>query len=167
MTGMHPYGSCPIRSRHLQDVSIIVTVIPRTMVEVKYYSVDYGISSYFPPGSQARLVVGTDGRDTYQNCLMMYRTIHSRSIYSQLATYFANCFAMYAVNVLGPMTLIDRHPEIFQLRVFPTPYRIHDAERSYRPALSGTGIRTLAINQAPCQIFASALEATRKRRIGS
>ena len=33
------------------------------MVEVKYYFVDYGISSYFPSGSQAKLVVGTEGRD--------------------------------------------------------------------------------------------------------
>ena len=33
------------------------------MVEVKYFFVDYGISSYFPPGSQARLVIGTEGRD--------------------------------------------------------------------------------------------------------
>ena len=33
------------------------------MVEVKYYFADYGISSYFPPTSQTRLVVGTKGRD--------------------------------------------------------------------------------------------------------
>ena len=30
---------------------------------VKYYFVDYGISSYFPPGSQRELVVGIAGRD--------------------------------------------------------------------------------------------------------
>jgi len=60
---MYPYGFHPIRSSCLQDVSTIVTIIPRTMVQVKYYFVDYGISSYFPPGSQASLVVGTDGRD--------------------------------------------------------------------------------------------------------
>jgi len=142
---MYPYhdGSHAIRSGHLQDVSIIVTTIPWTVVEVKYYSVDYGISSYFPPGSQARLV----GRDTCQNCPMMYRAIDPRSMYPQSAICFANCFATYAVKVLDPMTLIDRHPEIFQLRIFPTPYRIHDAERSCRPAFSGTSIRTLAINQ--------------------
>ena len=62
-TNMYPYGSHPIQSEYLQDVSTIVTIIPRAMVEVKYYFVDYGISSYFPPGSQARLVVGTEGRD--------------------------------------------------------------------------------------------------------
>ena len=33
------------------------------MVGVKYYFVDYGISSYFPHRSQARLVLGTAGRD--------------------------------------------------------------------------------------------------------
>ena len=62
-SNMYPYGFHPIRSSYLQDVTTHVTIIPRTMVNVKYYFVDYGISSYFPPGSQARLVVGTDGRD--------------------------------------------------------------------------------------------------------
>jgi len=33
------------------------------MVGVKYYFIDYGISSYFPPGSQERLVLGTEGRE--------------------------------------------------------------------------------------------------------
>ena len=33
------------------------------MVEVKCYFVNYGISSYLPPGSQARLFLGTEGRD--------------------------------------------------------------------------------------------------------
>ncbi|KAI0261680.1 hypothetical protein BC834DRAFT_829955, partial [Gloeopeniophorella convolvens] len=32
-------------------------------VGVEYYFVDYGISSYFPPESQHRLVLGRDGRD--------------------------------------------------------------------------------------------------------
>ena len=54
------------------------------------------------------------------------------------------------VNALGPMTLID--PETFQLRLFPARYRIHDAERSRRPALSGTGSTTLAISQVRCQL---------------
>ena len=71
------------------------------------------------------------------------------------------------VNALNLVPLIDCHPEIFQLRLFPAPYRIHDAERPFTPAFSGTGIRTLAINQAPCETFASVLEAKRKRRIDS
>jgi hypothetical protein len=62
-TNMFPRGFHPIRSGYLQDVSTIATIIPRSMVEVKYYFVDYGISSYFPSGLQTRLVVGTSGRD--------------------------------------------------------------------------------------------------------
>jgi len=62
-TDMHPRGFHPIRSGYLHDVSTPATVIPRLMVGIKYYFIDYGISSYFPPESQARLVFGVDGRD--------------------------------------------------------------------------------------------------------
>ena len=75
------------------------------------------------------------------------------------------------VNALGPMALIDCHPENFQfqLRLFPAPYRIHYAElpSSCKAAFSGTATTTLAVNRAPCQTFASALEATRRGRIVS
>ncbi|KAI9438640.1 kinase-like domain-containing protein [Lactarius indigo] len=62
-TNMYPRGFHPVRSRYLPDLSAYAPVIPRSDVGVKYYFVDYGISSYFSPGSQARLVLGLDGRD--------------------------------------------------------------------------------------------------------
>jgi hypothetical protein len=62
-TNMYPLGFHPVRDRFLDDVSTRAPVIPRSYVEVKYYFVDYGISSYFPPGSQRELVLGTAGRD--------------------------------------------------------------------------------------------------------
>jgi len=64
-TNMFPRGFHPIRSQKLPDCTTPAPVTSRFKVPVKYYFVDYGISSYFHPraGSQTRLVVGTDGRD--------------------------------------------------------------------------------------------------------
>jgi len=62
-TNMYPLGFHPVRDRFLDDVSTLTTVIPRSELGVKYYFVDFGISSYFPSGSQTRLVLGTAGRD--------------------------------------------------------------------------------------------------------
>lgn len=47
----------------LHDITTPAPIIPRLDVAVKYYFVDYGISSYFPPGSQYQPVLGTRGRD--------------------------------------------------------------------------------------------------------
>ena len=62
-TNMYPLGFHPVRDRFLNDVSTPAPVIPRSELGVKYYFVDFGISSYFPPGSQRELVLGTAGRD--------------------------------------------------------------------------------------------------------
>lgn len=60
---MYPRGFHPIDDYVLDDVSTPAPIIPRSMVGVKYYFIDYGISSYFLSGSQERLVLGTEGRD--------------------------------------------------------------------------------------------------------
>lgn len=62
-TNMYPLGFHPVRDRFLDDVTTPATVIPRSELGVKYYFVDFGISSYFPSESQSRLVFGTTGRD--------------------------------------------------------------------------------------------------------
>jgi hypothetical protein len=62
-TLMFPLGFHPVRHIFLHDVTTLAPVIPRSVVGATYYFVDYGISSYFPPGSQERLVLGIAGRD--------------------------------------------------------------------------------------------------------
>ena len=62
-TSMYPLGFHPVMDNVLHDVSTPAPFIPRSMVGVRYCFIDYGISSYFPPGSQERLVLGTEGRD--------------------------------------------------------------------------------------------------------
>ena len=47
----------------LDDKKTVDSRISRLEAGVKYYSVDYGISSYFPPESQGELVLGIAGRD--------------------------------------------------------------------------------------------------------
>jgi len=62
-TNMYPLGFHPVRDRFLNDLSSRAPVIHRSELGVKYYFVDYGISSYFPLRSQGGLVYGTEGRD--------------------------------------------------------------------------------------------------------
>jgi hypothetical protein len=62
-TRMYPLGFHPVHDIFLDDVTTFAPEIPRIEVGVKYYFVDYGISSYFPAGSQRELVLGTAGRD--------------------------------------------------------------------------------------------------------
>jgi hypothetical protein len=60
---MFPRGFHPVKDLLLHDIITPAPVIPRRDVGVKYYYVDYGISSYFPTGPEPRLVLGRDGRD--------------------------------------------------------------------------------------------------------
>jgi hypothetical protein len=62
-THMYPLGFHPVHDVLLDDVTTFAPVIPRLETGVKYYFVDYGISSYFPAGSQRELVFGIAGRD--------------------------------------------------------------------------------------------------------
>ena len=62
-TRMYPLGFHPMDDIFLDDIMTFAPVIPRLEVGVKYYFVDYGISSYFPPGSQHELVLGIAGHD--------------------------------------------------------------------------------------------------------
>ncbi|KAH9962898.1 kinase-like domain-containing protein [Russula dissimulans] len=60
---MYPRGFHPVDDILLPDYSRAAPRIPRLDARVRYYFVDYGISSYFPAGSQRDLVVGRAGRD--------------------------------------------------------------------------------------------------------
>ena len=61
---MFPRGFHPVRDVFLpHDISIPAPMIPRMDVGVKYYFIDYGISSYFPQGTERQLVLGIAGRD--------------------------------------------------------------------------------------------------------
>jgi len=62
-SAMYPKGFHPTLSSHLADGFTPAPVIPRTQARVRYYFIDYGISSYFPPGQPRGLVTGTLGRD--------------------------------------------------------------------------------------------------------
>ena len=62
-TRMYPLGFHPVKDIFLDDLMTPAPRIPRLEAGVKYYFVDYGISSYFPVGSQRELVLGIAGRD--------------------------------------------------------------------------------------------------------
>ncbi|EPS92684.1 hypothetical protein FOMPIDRAFT_1137462, partial [Fomitopsis schrenkii] len=60
---MYPYGFHPVCSSSLPDGRTVAWPRRRTSVPVRYYFIDYGLSTYFPPGTYPTLVVGEDGRD--------------------------------------------------------------------------------------------------------
>jgi len=60
---MYPLGFHPVEDLFLDDIQTAAPRISRLVAGVKYYFVDYGISSYFPPGSRRGLVLGIAGRD--------------------------------------------------------------------------------------------------------
>jgi hypothetical protein len=60
---MFPQGFHPVNDIFLPDITTPASTIPRLDARVKYYFVDYGISSYFPAGSQPQPVLGKAGRD--------------------------------------------------------------------------------------------------------
>ena len=60
---MYPLGFHPVHTSSLADSTTFAPMITRLEAGVKYYFVDYGISSYFPPGSRREPVLGIAGRD--------------------------------------------------------------------------------------------------------
>ncbi|KAN0108957.1 Protein kinase-like domain containing protein [Russula decolorans] len=62
-THMYPIGFHPVHSIFLADARTYAPMVSRLEAGVKYYFVDYGISSYFPAGSNRELVLGIAGRD--------------------------------------------------------------------------------------------------------
>jgi len=62
-SAMYPRSFHPIKCNHLPDGFTLATEIPRTEAGVRYHFIDYGISSYFPPGQPRALVTGRSGLD--------------------------------------------------------------------------------------------------------
>ena len=60
---MYPEGFHPIRLGYTVDSLSPAEHTSRTVAGVKYYFVDFGISSYLPDATSPRLVTGEDGRD--------------------------------------------------------------------------------------------------------
>ena len=62
-TQMYPLGFHPVEGLFMDNKETAASRISRLDAGVKYHFVDYGISSYFPPGSRRELVLGIAGRD--------------------------------------------------------------------------------------------------------
>lgn len=61
-SALFPCGFHPISKTRLPDVSGITPTLSRSEAPVRYYFIDFGISTRFAPQS-SRLVVGTPGLD--------------------------------------------------------------------------------------------------------
>ena len=62
-SSLYPKGWHPINYNYSPDYIHRAEHRSRLFAPIKYYYVDFGISSYIPPGSSDRLVVGEFGRE--------------------------------------------------------------------------------------------------------
>ena len=60
---MYPEGVHPVRIYHKPDRSGMSKQISRSLTDVKYYFIDFGISVYIPENLRPKLVTGAYGRD--------------------------------------------------------------------------------------------------------
>ena len=60
---LFPRGYHPLNPFRLPDSNLDAPVLSRAVAPVKYYYVDFGISSYIPADSETKLVLGDFGRD--------------------------------------------------------------------------------------------------------
>lgn len=60
---LYPGGFHPVHTNYDPVNMRALTPLPRTGAAIRYYFVDFGISTLFPPDQQARLVVGDEGHD--------------------------------------------------------------------------------------------------------
>lgn len=61
---LYPLGFHPVKTFFLPDAVTPASPLPRHSAKVKYYYIDFGISSHFPPDRRGdRLVLGREGRD--------------------------------------------------------------------------------------------------------
>ncbi|KAI0363590.1 kinase-like protein [Pilatotrama ljubarskyi] len=61
-TPLYPGGHHPVRREYTSDALYEIKPLPRAGRSIKYYYVDFGLSSWFPPGAPP-YVVGRVGRD--------------------------------------------------------------------------------------------------------
>ena len=62
---LFPLGYHPVNHDFLPDNSGLAPYGSRALASVKYYYIDFGISSYLPPHVHPKLVVGRFGRDQH------------------------------------------------------------------------------------------------------
>ena len=62
-SNLYPLGFHPIVPSYLPDFSTPSSRLTRSTAKVRYYFIDYGISTHVPPGSPPVTVIGRAGRD--------------------------------------------------------------------------------------------------------
>lgn len=128
---MFPRGFHPVRDVFLpHDISIPAPMIPRWNVGVKYYFTDYGISSYFPEGTEHQLVLGIAGRDRDVPELSNEVPYDPFKVdIFTIGNVLRHEFVAVRSGFLFKLILVS-HPylEIHQFRLLHTFNRSHDAE---------------------------------------
>jgi hypothetical protein len=128
-THMFPLGFHPVKDIFLNDVSTPAPIIPRRHAGVKYYFIDYGISSYFPVGeSLPHLVVGLAGRD--QDVPELSDEVPYDAFKVDIFTVgnvFLREFCDVSFNPVLLKSLPNSCPELFQSPLPPHLDCVHDA----------------------------------------
>ena len=134
---MFPLGFHPVKDLLLPDISNPAPIIPRRHAGVKYYFIDYGISSYFPAGgSQDHRVVGLAGRD--QDVPELSDEVPYDPFKVDIFTIgnvFFRKFCNVSSNPLRLKSWPNSCPGLLQSTLLPPLSRVHDTARPNSSAI--------------------------------
>ncbi|KAK7691420.1 hypothetical protein QCA50_004819 [Cerrena zonata] len=137
---LFPQGHHPVRLDYLEDGARDAPYLSRQDHPVKYYFIDFGISSYFDPGI-APLVVGTQGRDKEPPELNKYRPYNPfpLDIFILGNLYRKEFFEKYyGFEFLEPLIVCMTHEDP---RSRPTAQAAFDMFREIRADLAESTLR--------------------------
>jgi len=144
-TRMFPQGFHPVHDIVLYDMKTFAPVIPRLDAGVKYYFVDYGISSSFPSGSRPQLVLGRAGRD--QDVPELSDTVPYDPFKVDIFT-IGNVLRLEFQDVGFTLRLLTSLSHIFaellQPRILHALHRVYDTTGPKQPSHGRTGPPTVA-----------------------
>lgn len=132
-SGVYPRGHHPQLTRLLPDISGEAPFVRRIAARppVKYYYIDFGISSKFSPDEKSRLVYGSLGRD--QEVPELSNSI-AYDPFKVDIFLIGNTLRqmMHDVSSYSPFRpqLTLTSPEIHECQIPPTAHRVYDTRRS-------------------------------------
>ena len=128
---LYPKGFHPVFHHRLLEAHESAPVLPRSTAQIKYYYVDFGISTYIPRDSPTRMVTGVFGRD--QEVPELSAEIpydpFKVDVYI-LGNVFTEFIAVRAkLNEHYEDDLSSRRTDILEPWLFAAPRGVHEDER--------------------------------------
>ena len=164
---LFPHGYHPVMNIFLPDMKDYAHPLSRYLVPVRYYFVDFGISTRFLPENNPRLVTGTFGLEQHVpelsltkpydpfkvDIFLIGNLIQTEVLSVSLSSAIADILINVAIICL----------DVYQCRVSSVSHHIHDIEESSRSPRR-CGSQVVAEDQTSNLPIASSLETPTTER---